>query len=234
MSEAFDAEPELIRAHAGKILDLATRMDTADGAADETLDNNAFGIFGQFLAIGRVAQGALVKGVLSISAGTVHLGKDALDATASTYEGIEQVGAAAAGMAGAVQGAGVVVGAVRGIVRDLIAQVCGDIAEAFVKWGIAALLTAGIAVGGMIADGVRIALKWADKVREWMDKLGTALSNLLTRLDELGSGTHQIGTQIGSFFQNAQAPGNATFSDVSPQPTINSSRGRLRSDQGRL
>ncbi|MBB5910890.1 hypothetical protein [Actinoalloteichus hymeniacidonis] len=135
-------------------------------------------------------------------------------------DGIEQVGEAASGMASAVQGAGVLVGAVRGIVRDLIAQACGDIAAAFVKWGIASLLTAGIAVGGMVADGIRLALKWADKIREWVDKLGTALTNLLSKLDELGSGTHQIGTKIGNFFQNAQAPGSATIADSAPTPNI--------------
>ncbi|AOS61110.1 hypothetical protein [Actinoalloteichus hymeniacidonis] len=91
MSDTFEADPERIRAHSSKVLGLASRMDTANGAADETLDSNAFGIFGQFLAIGCVIQGAAVKGVLGVGAGSVHLGNTALEATASTYEGIEQI-----------------------------------------------------------------------------------------------------------------------------------------------
>lgn len=101
--------------------------------------------------------------------------------------GIGAVGSAGQGMAAAVAGAGAVVGTVRGIVRDLIAWAIGDIVSALIKWGVAAMVTAGVALAPAIADAIRIAVKWAERITEWMAKLGAALKNLWGRLDELGS-----------------------------------------------
>lgn len=101
--------------------------------------------------------------------------------------GIDAAGVAGQGMAVGVAGAGAVVGTVRGIVRDLISGAIGDIASAVIKWGVATVATAGIALGGAIADAIRIAVKWAKRISEWMSKLGKVLQNAVKRLDELGS-----------------------------------------------
>lgn len=121
---------------------------------------------------------------------------------------VDQLAAASTSMKSAVDGAGAVVGAVRGIVRDIIAGAIGEIVSCLLKWGIAAACTAGIAAGGAIADAVRIALKWAEKISEWMNKLGTVLHNLWSKLDELGSAATSLRKGIDGFFRNlGEMPG---------------------------
>ncbi|RRO16184.1 hypothetical protein EIL87_14120 [Saccharopolyspora rhizosphaerae] len=121
---------------------------------------------------------------------------------------VDQLAAASTSMKSAVNGAGAVVGAVRGIVRDIIAGAVGEIVSCLLKWGIAAACTAGIAAGGAIADAVRIAMKWAEKISEWMKKLGTVLHNLWSKLDELGSVAASLRKGVDGFFRNlGEAPG---------------------------
>lgn len=121
---------------------------------------------------------------------------------------VDQLAAASTSMKSAVDGAGAVVGAVRGIVRDIIAGALGEIVSCLLKWGIAAACTAGIAAGGAIADAIRIALKWAEKISEWMKKLGTVLHNLWSKLDELGSAATSLRKGVDGFFRNlGEMPG---------------------------
>lgn len=119
---------------------------------------------------------------------------------------VDALSAACAGMKAGVDGAGAVVSAVRGIVRDLIAGAIGEIIAALAKWGIAAVCTAGVALGGAIADAVRIAMQWAEKISGWMEKLGTALKNLWNKLDELGSAATSIRKGVDDFFSGLYTP----------------------------
>ncbi|MCI2419162.1 hypothetical protein MOQ72_17085 [Saccharopolyspora sp. K220] len=125
---------------------------------------------------------------------------------ADTSKMLDALGEGCNGVKGAVDGAGVVVGAVRGIVRDMIAGCIGEIIGAVLRWGIAAACTAGIAAGGLIADAIRIALKWADKISEWMNKLADVLKNLSSHLDKLGSAGKSIRTKVDGFFEGLANP----------------------------
>src|SRR5690606_41920814 len=53
---------------------------------------------------------------------------------------------------------------------------------------------------GLVADAVRIALKWADKISEWMNKLSSALKNLSKVLDKFGSAGKSLRTKVDEFF----------------------------------
>ncbi|GAA2780154.1 hypothetical protein [Saccharopolyspora taberi] len=139
---------------------------------------------------------------------------------ADTAKTIDALGEACNGMKGAVDGAGVVVGAVRGIVRDLIAGAIGEIIGALAKWGIAAVCTAGIAAGGAIADAIRIALKWADKISEWMNKLADVLKNLSSHLDKLGSAGKSLKTKVDDFFAGLASPPAGNLVKVQPQQAL--------------
>lgn len=140
----------------------------------------------------------------------------------NTSEHIDTVGQACDGVKAAVTGAGVVVGAVRGIVRDMIAMAVGEIIGAVLKWGLAAAATAGIAAGGLVADAVRIALKWADKISEWMNKLSSALKNLSKVLDKFGSAGKSLRTKVDEFFNGLANPPAAHMVKLRQQPTLNS------------
>ncbi|MFC7342866.1 WXG100 family type VII secretion target [Saccharopolyspora griseoalba] len=137
-------------------------------------------------------------------------------------EKIAALSAAGKSMESAVQGAGAVVSAVRGIVRDIITGAISEIISCLLKWGIATVCTAGVAAGGAIADVIRIALKWADKISEWMKKLGNVLHSLWSKLDELGSAATAMRQGIDRFFRNlGETPGlnpnqeKVTWSNVS-------------------
>ncbi|GGM75109.1 hypothetical protein GCM10012275_52250 [Longimycelium tulufanense] len=130
--------------------------------------------------------------------------------------GVEGVGALADGMAGAVAGAGSVVAAVRAIVRDLIAEAVGKIIAKAIEWGVAAVATAGLALGGAIADIIATAVVWANKISKFMKRLGTALTNLMKRLDDLGSGGKAAREAMEKFVRNAQNPGKLDFGDFGP------------------
>lgn len=114
------------------------------------------------------------------------------------------------------------VGAVRAIVRDMIAMAVGEIIGAVLKWGLAAAATAGIAAGGLVADAVRIALKWADKISEWMNKLSSALKNLSKVLDKFGSAGKSLRTKVDEFFNGLANPPAAHMVKLRQQPTLNS------------
>ncbi len=133
---------------------------------------------------------------------------------------IEALSAAGKGMKGAVEGAGTVVGAVRGIVRDLIATAVGDIAAAALRWLAASVATAGIAIGGAIADAVRLALKWADKISGWMKKLGEVLHNLWSKLDNLGSAAGSVRKGIDDFFSLLSNPPEGNLTNVGSQKAL--------------
>ncbi|CAM05166.1 hypothetical protein A8924_6329 [Saccharopolyspora erythraea NRRL 2338] len=143
---------------------------------------------------------------------------------ADTAKTVDALGEACNGMKAAVDGAGVVVGAVRGIVRDLIAGAIGEIIGAVLKWGIAAVCTAGIAAGGLIADAIRIALKWADKISEWMNKLADVLKNLSKHLDKLGSAGKSLRTKVDDFFSGLANPPSGNLVNVRQQPALNGAK----------
>lgn len=86
-------------------------------------------------------------------------------------QGVKAAGVAAEGVGAALTGAGVAVATVRAIVRDLISMAMSELVQALIRWAAAALLTVGLATPGIIADGIRLIMKWAKKVSDWLDKI---------------------------------------------------------------
>jgi uncharacterized protein YukE len=142
---------------------------------------------------------------------------------------IDALAEASKSMESAVNGAGAVVSAVRGIVRDIITGALSEILSCLLKWGVATACTAGIAAGGAIAEVVRIALKWADKISGWMKSLGEALHNLWSNLDKLGSAASSLRQGIDRFFRNlGEAPGlNPTQKDITEQSVTDAAKAKL-------
>ncbi|MFD4674490.1 WXG100 family type VII secretion target [Lentzea sp. NPDC058450] len=92
--------------------------------------------------------------------------------------GVKAAGLAAEGVGAALTGAGVAVATVRTIVRDLISMAMSELVQALIRWAAAALLTVGLATPGIIADGIRLIMKWAKKVSDWLDKVIKTIRNL--------------------------------------------------------
>lgn len=92
--------------------------------------------------------------------------------------GVKAAGLAAEGVGAALTGAGVAVATVRTIVRDLISMAMSELVQALIRWAAAALITVGLATPGIVADGIRLVMKWAKKVSDWLDKVITTIRNL--------------------------------------------------------
>ncbi|MER6988753.1 type VII secretion target [Saccharopolyspora hirsuta] len=88
--DGFKADVPVIKEHSGQVQGFANRVKTAHGAAQTTLDSNAFGIFGQFLAMQCTAQGELTKSAIETGAKALEAIKTALDETAAEYERTDQ------------------------------------------------------------------------------------------------------------------------------------------------
>ncbi|GAB2740907.1 hypothetical protein GCM10027174_12970 [Salinifilum aidingensis] len=91
---------------------------------------------------------------------------------------IEGAGTAADAVGAAVSGAGVAVHAVRTIVRDLIASAMSDLVQYLGRSAIAAGVTLGAATPLLVADGIRVVAKWANRVSEWLEKIVKSFRNL--------------------------------------------------------
>lgn len=86
MSGGFRADVPLIKEHSSAVQGFADSVRTAHQAAETTMDGNAFGIFGQFLAMQCIAQGEVVKSTIETGAKALDSIKGSLDATAADYE----------------------------------------------------------------------------------------------------------------------------------------------------
>lgn len=90
MSDGFRADVPVIKQHSNQVQGFADRVNTAHGAAETTMDTNAFGIFGQFLAAQCIAQCEQVKAAVESGKQGLDSIKKALDETADEYERTDQ------------------------------------------------------------------------------------------------------------------------------------------------
>ena len=86
MSAGFRADVPVIRQHSNQVQGFADRVNTAHGAAETTMDTNAFGIFGQFIAAQCIAQGEMTKSAIESGGNALAELKSALDETAAEYQ----------------------------------------------------------------------------------------------------------------------------------------------------
>lgn len=88
--DGYRADIPTIKSHSNQVQGFADRVKTAHGAAETTMDSNAFGIFGQFLAMQCIAQGEQTKAAIETGGKALESIKKALDETATDYEATDQ------------------------------------------------------------------------------------------------------------------------------------------------
>ncbi|WP_203981370.1 WXG100 family type VII secretion target [Planosporangium flavigriseum] len=99
---------------------------------------------------------------------------------------MDGISTAAHGISYAVQGAGLLVAMVRGIVRDLIAQVVGTLAARLPQWLAAEGLTLGLATPVVIGQVSALVSQWANKIQRFVRALLNSLRRLQPLLHRLG------------------------------------------------
>jgi hypothetical protein len=99
---------------------------------------------------------------------------------------MEGLSTAAHGISYAVQGAGLLVALVRGIVRDLIAQFIGTLAARLPQWLAEAGLTLGAATPVVIGQVASLVAKWVNKIQHFIRALLNSLRRLRPLLHQLG------------------------------------------------
>ncbi|MDT5036628.1 MAG: hypothetical protein QOE03_1813, partial [Micromonosporaceae bacterium] len=99
---------------------------------------------------------------------------------------LDGISSAAHGISYAVEGAGLLVGLVRGIVRDLIAQFVGTLAVRLPQWLAEEGLTLGIATPIVIGQVGSLVAKWVNKIQHFVRALLNSLRRLRTLVTQLG------------------------------------------------
>jgi hypothetical protein len=98
---------------------------------------------------------------------------------------LEGLATAARGISYAVEGAGLLVALVRGIVRDLIAEFIGTLAARLPQWLAEEGLTLGLATPVVIGQVSALVLKWVNKIQHFVRGLLRSLRRLHPMLDDL-------------------------------------------------
>ncbi|MFC4069569.1 hypothetical protein [Actinoplanes subglobosus] len=98
---------------------------------------------------------------------------------------LETLSTAAQGISYAVEGAGLLVALVRGIVRDLIAAFIGTLAVRLPEWLAAEGLTLGIATPVVAGQVATLVTTWANKIQHFVRALLTSLRRLHPMLGRL-------------------------------------------------
>lgn len=121
---------------------------------------------------------------------------------------------------------GVAVHAIRTIVRDLIASAMSDLVQYLARWAVAAGVTLGAATPVLIADGIRVVMKCANRVSEWLQKIVKAFRSLaqivergkpaLSKVDEAMQLLKDVGANVtaGSRALGDSLSGLARHQDV--------------------
>ncbi|NKE56408.1 hypothetical protein FXN61_06005, partial [Lentzea sp. PSKA42] len=109
--------------------------------------------------------------------------------------GLESLSKATHGIAAAVEGAGKLVAEVRKQIMDLISQAVADMVMKIIQWLAASILTFGAAIAGAIADIVSTAVRYAQKLADFLQKLlGSVqkLMNLIKQVSQIAKVAEQV------------------------------------------
>ncbi|MEV6344038.1 hypothetical protein [Actinoplanes sp. NPDC051851] len=99
---------------------------------------------------------------------------------------LDGITTAANGISYAIEGAGLLVAAVRGIVRDLIAEFLATLAVRLPQWLAEEGLTLGAATPLVISQVASLVARWADRIQHFVRSLLTSLRRLSPRITALG------------------------------------------------
>ncbi|BAL86475.1 hypothetical protein AMIS_12550 [Actinoplanes missouriensis 431] len=114
-------------------------------------------------------------------------------------ESLDGLATATRGIAYAVEGAGLLVALVRGIVRDLIAEFVATLAVRLPQWLAVEGLTLGIASPAVASQVSALVLKWSHRIQHFIRGLLTSLRHLSAKLSDLVDafgGLRQNGQEI--------------------------------------
>ncbi|SDO83623.1 WXG100 family type VII secretion target [Lentzea jiangxiensis] len=124
--------------------------------------------------------------------------------------GLETLAKSVDGIAGAVEGAGQLVGTVRKMIMDLISQAVSDMVMKIIQWLAASFLTFGAAIAGAISDIVTTAVNYAKKLADFLQKLvGSVqkLMNLIKSVTQIAKVAEQVIDAISSMAQRSGGGG---------------------------
>nr|WP_221382999.1 hypothetical protein [Actinoplanes polyasparticus] len=120
---------------------------------------------------------------------------------------MQGISSAAGGISYAVEGASLLVGLVRGIVRDLIAQFVGTLAARLPQWLAEAGLTLGLATPVVIGQVAALVAKWVDKIQTFIRGLLNSLRRLLPKVESLGEILTGLKDELAKLMRSATGGG---------------------------
>ncbi|SDL04632.1 hypothetical protein SAMN04488074_108331 [Lentzea albidocapillata subsp. violacea] len=127
--------------------------------------------------------------------------------------GLETLAKSVEGIAGAVKGAGELVGTVRKMIMDLISQAVSDMVMKIIQWLAASFLTFGAAIAGAIADIVTTAVNYAKKLADFLQKLvGSVqkLMNLIKSVSQIAKVAEQVIDAISTMANGGKGGGGGS------------------------
>ncbi|MDX8056471.1 hypothetical protein SK571_44455 [Lentzea sp. BCCO 10_0798] len=132
--------------------------------------------------------------------------------------GLETLAKSVEGIAGAVKGAGELVGTVRKMIMDLISQAVSDMVMKIIQWLAASFLTFGAAIAGAISDIVTTAVNYAKKLADFLQKLvGSVqkLMNLIKSVSQIAKVAEQVIDAISSMANGGKGGGGGSVRNTS-------------------
>ncbi|GIF09777.1 hypothetical protein [Actinoplanes siamensis] len=119
---------------------------------------------------------------------------------------------AAHGISYAVEGAGLLVALVRGIVRDLIAEFIGTLAARLPQWLAEEGLTLGLATPAVAGQVATLVATWVNKIQHFIRALLDSLRRLHPKLDQLADIFTRLRTQTHTLARtNPTNPATSEF-----------------------
>ncbi|AGL15609.1 hypothetical protein [Actinoplanes sp. N902-109] len=129
---------------------------------------------------------------------------------------LEGLAAAAGGISYAVEGAGLLVALVRGIVRDLIADFVGTLAVRLPQWLAEEGLTLGIATPVVVSQVSALVAKWVNKIQHFVRALLRSLHRLNPKLGKLGEVLTGLKRYADELAEGDVTPGHGGSGDGGP------------------
>jgi hypothetical protein len=125
---------------------------------------------------------------------------------------LQGLATAAQGISYAVEGAGLLVALVRGIVRDLIAEFIGTLAARLPQWLAEEGITLGLATPVVIGQVSALVAKWVNKIQHFVRGLLNSLRRLHPMLDKLADVFAKLGGRNRELARtDPTSPGTSEF-----------------------
>ncbi|WP_199441191.1 WXG100 family type VII secretion target [Umezawaea beigongshangensis] len=156
-------------------------------------------------------------------------------ASANHAGGLETLARATTGMAGAVEGAGQLVAAVRKVIMDLIGDAVTSMVMSIVQWLSVSWLTFGASIAKAIVDVVQKAVSTAQKLAEKLSKLASSLQKLISLVQKVAQIVQTAKQLVDTLTAKTKQAPVVSGGGLAPAPGtgLTSSGGRIDSYTGR-